>query len=187
MPESASAHYFDSKNTHQHTYTDWKTSMTKRTKATAAVKGGFPVKWKPTAVGDEIEGTYKGFEIVESRRKKGERQFWASFHLELDADDGEEPVWRSFASAMCPGKMKFIPVGTYIWVKYIGPFTTDNGTADDFEITPASDATLYDHLEAKTAFEIGRERGMMPRLENDSDRTDGPALKREAGPDPMPY
>lgn len=88
------------------------------------VKSSFAKPWKPEQVGDEMEGTYQGSEMV----THGKRTF-ESYKI---LTDGGELL--GVSSAMLATKFNQVPVGAYVWVKFVGEVETNNGTSRDYHV-----------------------------------------------------
>jgi len=113
--------------------------MAKNTrKKGAQVESNMAKPWKPKKEGDELQGIYRGVEVVDG---KGKRDPFNSYHIEMD--DGETV---RLTSAMLKSKLNQVKRGTYIWLKYVGIFTTDNGPSPDYEVTLEDGAELIDTL-----------------------------------------
>lgn len=95
--------------------------------------------WKADKVGDVLEGTYLGMEMVKG---KGKRGMFRSYHIEKE--DGERV---RLASAMLNTKMNQVPKGTYIWLTFKGDFETDNGPSPDYEVEVEDGTELTDPLQ----------------------------------------
>lgn len=116
-------------------------TQTTTRKRGAAVESNMAKPWKPKKKGDELQGTYKGAETVPG---KGKRPDFLSYHIEQD--DGETV---RVASAMLNTKMNQVPRGTYLWLKFVGMFETDNGESADYELTLEEGTELIDPLADK--------------------------------------
>lgn len=95
--------------------------------------------WKPEAKGDCLEGIYQGMEIVPG---KGKRKAFPSYHIERP--DGERV---RVASAMLNTKLNQVPKGAYVWLTYLGMFTTQNGDSPDYEVETEEGTELIDPLQ----------------------------------------
>lgn len=99
--------------------------------------------WKPENVGDCLEGTYEGSEMVSG---KGSRGDFASYHVRKV--DGERV---RVASAMLNSKMNQVPKGTYIWLTYVGDFETSNGKSPDYDLECEEGTRMIDPFDGAEA------------------------------------
>jgi len=127
-------------------------SKTTTPKRGSAVESNMSKPWKPKKEGEEISGIYRGFEIVDG---KGKREPFPSYHIQLAGDlqlnDANKTVIPAgekvrVASAMLKTKLNQVPRGTFIWLKFVGMFKTDNGDSPDYEVTLEEGAELIDPL-----------------------------------------
>lgn len=114
-----------------------KPSQAKSTVKRKKVESTFADKWDPANVGDVLQGTYVGAEVVAAKRKG---EVFTVYHL-VD-DDGK--TW-SIAGAYLKGIMKQIPRKAYIFVTFTGIQEMDSGNKMNmFDVEVGENVELVD-------------------------------------------
>lgn len=104
-----------------------KEQMARERKRGGEVKSDFAEPWEP-GDGEEISGIYIGFDNVPTKR--GDKDHFKSHRIQIEGKD--VPI--GISGAMIDRKMAQIPVGTFVWITFLGMVDTNNGEAKDYRV-----------------------------------------------------
>ena len=85
------------------------------------VEGGSRISFGKQEVGASWQGTYiKGYEIDSTMSQSKKQNVW-----QFEGEDGD--IFEFYGNASIDMKMKQVPIGSMVWIKYAGKYKTKFG------------------------------------------------------------